>query len=790
MIKTFICTLLFFVTFGSLHAQQVAKEILPTLRVKIISEHNRNYQDIANFEQTIKHEIEILLVNKKSVVFESEYCNCQADQVNLLLNKAFEDRSTDIVLAVGPLASALLANRSTYSKPSIASLIIDRVSQNVPFTKDRTSGKKNFTYIQSPFSFEKDLNLLHDIFPFKNIGVIMKSSTEKIFPKFEDLFNLSTTRLNSQFTPINLNTKAQAILDQIPEDVDAVYLLPFFNNFSDEQYNILFEGLAERQLPSAALMGESIVEKGAMVGYQTSPNLSKIPRRIAMNIYKISQGTDPADLPVEINTYSDNVVINMHTARQVGSYPNWDIMTEAILLNANTTKTGRSLSLQSTIMESLRQNLDLKIAKIDPLLASKDVQLAQSELRPQLDASTSMFVLDKNTSDNSFGTRGRLNWVAGATLSQLVFAEPALANVAIQKLLQKGEEAGMQTTQLDIVVKTVESYLQVLQAHAYMDIQASNISVTKSNLDISQAKDSVGYSGASDLNRWISQLALAKIDFNDAQTQFRQAKYALNQTLNQPINEAFNIEEVAIDDQLLLATDERLINKINNERDLDKLADFFVEEALINLPELKGISYALDAQDRLLTSRKRAFYLPVLAVSGDLNYNLKMWDAKESPIGGTSDNNASWNVGLGLQFPILQGNSRRYNQQKSELSILQLKDQKANIKNQLELRVRVNLQSAVASYFEVQRFREASKAAADNFDIVQDSYTQGVTSITNLIDAQNAKIQTALGLANAGYQFILDFFEVERAIGYYYNLKTPAEQNAFFERLEAFIIKQ
>ncbi len=772
---------------SSVQGQSLPRETLEILRIQIISEHDLRNKEIAAFEQRVKEEIQNVLLNRKSVVFESNYCNCGAAQVSTLINSAFANSKIDIVVAIGPLASAVLSKQNSFSKPAIASLVIDQKTQQVALTPSGNSGVPNFTYIQSPFSFEKDLNLLHEVFPYKKVGIIAPSNVNALMPGMNTWLNDMVRNLDASMVLLINGTDAASRLAQIPQDVDAIYVMPLFNEFAEGEYKKLFDGLAQKKLPSVALPGESMVEIGAMLGYESRPNLSRIPRRIALNILKIAEGINASTLPVHINTFSDNVIINMSTVRQVGAYPNWDLMTGAILLNANASTSDATMSLQSTIMLALNANLELQTKQQNPLIVAQDVNLAKAQLLPQLDVSSSVFLLDENTAENSFGTRGRTNWVAGASLSQIVFAEPALANVAIKKLLKKGEEAGVKTTQLDVVLDAVEGYLNVLQARSFMEIQSSNVKVTKSNLDIAQAKDSVGYSGATDMNRWISQLALSKIDLNDAQTQFRQAKYALNQILNKEIKSDFEVEDVSQNSNMLMVTDSRMLNKINNESELNQLSDFLVNEAMNNLPELQEFDYAIAAQERLALSQKRAFYAPTFGVSGAYDQTLQRWNVKESIIGPTGDPEPSWNIGLGVQFPIFQGGARNYNVQKTKLNIHQTQIQKADVRNQLELRVRVFLQDAAASYFEVQRFKEASAAASANFDIVQDAYSQGLANITSLIDAQNAKVQTAIGLAAANYQFILDFFEVERAIGNYYNLNSPAERDAFFNRLEAFM---
>ena len=192
-----------------------------------------------------------------------------------------------------------------------------------------------------------------------------------------------------------------------------------------------------------------------------------------------------------------------------------------------------------------------------------------------------------------------------------------------------------------------------------------------------------------------------------------------------------------------------------------------------------------------MKSQNRAFYLPTFGFSGAWDHTLKRWDATPpGPGASLPELKPTWNLGLGVQYTILQGGQKRINQQVTTLNILQIKDQQADVRNQLELRVRAALQQAAAAYFSVTQYQEASQASNENFKIVQDSYAQGLVSVTNLVDAQNAKVQTELGLVNATYQFILDFMEVERAIGFYYHLSTTGEQAAFFDRLTAYMMKK
>ena len=209
----------------------------------------------------------------------------------------------------------------------------------------------------------------------------------------------------------------------------------------------------------------------------------------------------------------------------------------------------------------------------------KDIDLARADLFPQTSLSTSISAVDDITALSYQGAQGQINWLGSGNVSQVILGEPQFANVAIQKMLKKSEEYYLKQTQLDLIIDLTSAYLNVLQAQQNLRIQQQNVSVTKDNFDISKAKEAIGYIGASDLNRWKSELALGNINLNDAYATLRQAKFHLNQLLNRPINEPFNLEEVTLESQMLMISDGRL-QLVDNYGTLDKFADFLVAEGM------------------------------------------------------------------------------------------------------------------------------------------------------------------------------------------------------------------
>ena len=668
------------------------------------------------FEEMIKEEIGALLNAKYTL----NYTTIFADQnsiagIDAAINEAYNEDS-DIVISLGVNACDQIAKLPVFTKPTILAFILDNELQQISITPQGTSGIPNMTYIQSPFDIARDLQTLYEIIPFQKISIISTKSVNQT--DFQAFFNKTLAFSNATFEEIPVGNDASTTLGMVSKETDAVYLLPVFDELSRVELKKLLEGIAGRGIPVFSLLSSPMMELGAYASYDTDGNLQRIPRRVAINVMKIIEGQNPSELSVTMDHFTENLVINMKTVKASKLYPSWETLAKGILVNVtDMEQPGRVLTLQSAIAEGLQNNLGLKIAEKGVKIVEQDVAIAKSNYLPQVDASATALTLDKTTIQNSFGMKGYFNLSATASLSQLILSEPALANIAIQKMLLEGEKQSRNQAELDVILDVADAYLGILQTVELVKLRNENVTVTRKNYDISQAKEQVGYGGTSDVYRWQSELALDNVDLNTTQAQFESARYNLNALLNRPIKENFELGDVLLSDSILLVMDNRLFPLINNQGDIEVFSDFLVEEAFRNLPEVKQLEASVMAQERSLLSQKRAFYLPTVALSSEYEYPIDNSGYPEGVI--PFDVKPSFNAAVALQFPIFQGNSRRRQKEQAMVTLGQIQDQMANLRNNLELQVRSSLQVAGASFSNLELSREAATAAQKNFEFAQ-----------------------------------------------------------------------
>ncbi|APD07282.1 hypothetical protein UJ101_01771 [Flavobacteriaceae bacterium UJ101] len=750
------------------------------INIDLIVDDDRGSDD---FVKRLKKETRDLLENSYTIDFRIKRSENSIQKATELIKQSYQDNS-DIVVSIGFLSSSALATQmgNNYPKPSIAGITLQ-------YAENESSGIHNYTYVESPFSVEEDIKTFKKIVDFKRLGIFVDAITESAIKNYLNQFK---TDFEIEFIPLTHNVDQD--LQNIPTDIDAVYLLPY-NYSTPEAEEKLIHKLNDLKIPTFALIGRNDVEKGALAGLASSDYIPTYTRRIALNIMKIAEGKDPKDFPVHITGVENDFVINMETAKKIGVYPNFEVLSEATLLNIGTSQQGRKLSLEGAVLEALENNLDLKISQADINVQEAVVRSAKSNLYPQLSVNTSATLIDNTSANLQLGTvRDELSWIGNAQLSQVVYSEPTYANIAIQKLLQNVREASFETSKLDIFLNVSTAYLRYLQAKANLEIQKENVDVTKRNLDLSKTKEKIGHASAADVYRFETSLAQNNMTLNDAITNVEQAKFSLNQLLNRPKNEDFVTEDVTLSSNLLFIADPQINEHINNQFEVNKFSDFLIDYAFEHIPSIEQVNLNIQAQERSLKSNRRSLYLPQANVQGNVNQTFGRFldhvPTEQLKAQGYDPYKATWNVVGTISLPIFQGWARKAAIQQDEATIDQLYLTKSNTEQAFETNIRTTIENVGNSYGDVLLSQKAADASKKYLQITQDLYREGATNITTLLDAQNSSLTANLNAINARYQLVLDALTAERYTGLVYMLASDEEKEEFIQLFNEYLLEK
>jgi outer membrane protein TolC len=417
-----------------------------------------------------------------------------------------------------------------------------------------------------------------------------------------------------------------------------------------------------------------------------------------------------------------------------------------------------SLTLQQAVTVALEKNPLRKAALADTKAASSDVREARSFLMPRLTFSetatrgndpvyvfgselrqqrftTADFALNKLNSPVPFG-----NFATRFGGSWNLFDSFASWH-GINRAKKMTEAAGQQLVRMDqeIVFRVVRSYYQVLLAAKQLEVAEQAAKTAQSIMDRSQSRFDSGLAVQSDLLTTKVRMAARQQEVIRARNNLEMARAELNTAMGIPLDAPAEPSE---------ALAERAL-PVPALQEVEK-------QALANRPDLKRVQSEEAAQRQSVAMAKSAFGPRVNAFAG--------WEL-DNPTFMAGGGGNNWLGGVEVQFDIFEGGAKR-----AELSRQRAVEEKAVAMRQVasdEVRLDVrrayyNLDSARQ---EVEVARAAIAQAQESLRIDQDRYDGGLTTITDLLGAEETARRSQTDYWEAVYRFHTSYSDLELASG-------------------------
>lgn len=776
-----------------------------TLRVGVVFdgpwERNKDLLDL------LKKEISDALEGQTRVVF-SEGKTLEGDWTypgSVRLNsELLADKDVDLVIGFGVFASQDLCSRSSLPKPVIAPVVVDPVSQHLPF-QEGISGVNNLNYLVFPQTFLRDYALLRELVPFKKLAFLTSKRYHEGIPSTRPTDEEISKQMGVTLVTVRFGDRADDALAAIPADADAVYLdiVPMPSG----EFDKLVKGLIERRLPSFSMLGESEVRRGVMAA--ANPDIfPRLIRRIALNVQRIMLGEDAGKLPVSFPA-GKRLFINVKTAYAVGVSPKWNMLLEAelIQLDSSAVAGAQHYTLTTAVQRMFTENLDVQAKVREVSAGAENIGIARANFLPKIDFTATGLQIDQDRA--RAGMQPEKRGTADFGISQVIFSEPVLANMSIQSSLQGSRESDLVVTRLNSVTEGATSYLNYLRARKSYYILLDNLKLTRSNLELAQIRQSTGAAGPEEPLRWEVEIASLRKSVMDLYSQMNQASLVLKQTMNVPLIYSVNVEDVSLDEPSLFLSNKTLLSYLEDPLSFDLLTDILVREGLANSHEIRQLDALIAAQERTRTSIRNSLFLPTVAAFGGYT-NTFYKTSVSSPFQLTNvpappasippelpaylgqlfssaspalPDNRDWNVGVQLSFNLFQGFSTTARQHQARQNLEQYQLQRNAVQERISLRVRAQMENVKAAHFAIQQARLAKVAARKGLEIVTDGYSRGGVSILSLLDAQNSSLRADLVAANALYDFFVAYMQLQRSVGKIDILMTPQERQEMLDRV-------
>ncbi|MEM7486043.1 MAG: TolC family protein [Bacteroidota bacterium] len=757
------------------------------LRIGVILDYEYNEVQYANVKENISQEVAKTVGGSvKLIIPDSHIIFTDYDHSRIIDAYDQLTKNCDVIVLIGSKSTKTILAKNVIDTPTIALGISTTSVGNIPLTARGTSGINNFSYILTSRTLEQELGQFYEVHQFKKLSLLFyqKAVDSSSISDLKAQLSALSNRFNCMVYPVPIANEITNSLKNIPKDSDAAFL-GITQEMSNQGIEKIIAHLKSNNIPSYSPL-KKYVEAGILMGISSDKDATAIYRKLGLMIDDIRNGINAQDLAVAIGQKTQ-LYFNMETSKAIGFAPGFQTLFTANLINTNEIFKPNTYSLADILQKTINVSLGIQVSYKDIDLTEREIKEAKSNYLPTLNLGLQASRINEEATNEFVGQSERsLNQTA--TVSQLIFSEPVLANIKIQKLLNEAQKYATKQEINNAIFQTFQLYLNILFAKSNVNIQQENLDVLKKNLELAELQSEIGSKNNSDVYRWKSEVANATQNLIEAKTALIISKASLNNFLNNTLEDEFDIEDVTLETDLFNYYEiYPLLGEAQNLKDIRKITQYLYQYAIENFPSAQQLEYSIKALERQKKSNNRAFYLPDITMGLSQSEVLQRGGVASEPTSELSNFiDSFWSVGVSVSYPLFEGNRKNIRRQQTTIQTEQLSLQKDELLNNLRLNIQNSVANLITGQTNILLSEESSENAQKNFEIARELYFESTISLIQFLDAQNASLSAKLSYINSIYNFVLAFAELENSIGFFSAMATLEEKEKFEKSINQF----
>lgn len=418
----------------------------------------------------------------------------------------------------------------------------------------------------------------------------------------------------------------------------------------------------------------------------------------------------------------------------------------------------KELSLKDALTFALENKAEAKKAKLEVENSNHKIAEVRAQALPQITLNGGLtnnpiiqqtaFTMGTETVVVSLGQEW--NSSASVNVTQNLFNQSVFTGLRAAKTTREFYTINQQLTEEQLIEKVSNNYYQVYVYQQKLKIAENNLISTKKVRDIIKGQHDNGLAKKIDLDRIsvkVSNLEAARQQLaNAVQLQENTLKFFIGM----PMEQRIHLPDTKIDVTVQAFTEKTETSKRT-------------EMAL------------LKKQEELYGFQKKAYaaeYYPTLSLSGNFGYQ---GFGDKFPWGATfSQDKVFWSdfasVGLNLRVPIFTGFSTRSKVRQAEVSLKKIEE---DIKD-TELALNYQFENAKTqlnnSIINIQTQKENADLAKSVLENTKNNYVNGLASLTELLDAENALSEAQNNYTTAQLEYKLAEIQIIKSKGELKNL--------------------
>jgi outer membrane protein TolC len=325
-------------------------------------------------------------------------------------------------------------------------------------------------------------------------------------------------------------------------------------------------------------------------------------------------------------------------------------------------------------------------------------------------------------------------------VSQILYSGGAISHsIRLGKLGQEMATLDTEKSRQDVRFMIVGEYLDLYQSLNAQRILQQNIQLAEKVLTDMRARYEQGTALKNDITRYEYQLESFRLQYAKAQDGYR----ILNHRL---------CTEVGLPEGTLIQPDTTLLQ---SEAPTAGEA-YWQQQTLSHNYGLQQASLA-HQMSRSQVSLARAASLPHLSLFAEDYFNGPI-TVEVPPI---NKNLNYWYVGVGIQYNIGSLYRNKHEIRRAKWNVVKSQKDLELAKEEMNKGVQAAYTNYLTAFTELDTQQKSVKLATENYEVVENRYTNGLVLITDMLDASTLKLSADLKLVNAQIDLIYKYYQLK-----------------------------
>lgn len=401
------------------------------------------------------------------------------------------------------------------------------------------------------------------------------------------------------------------------------------------------------------------------------------------------------------------------------------------------------LSIDQCVQAALDSNPTVRIAEENIRRTAADIDQASAEGMPKV-VLDSTFTRNNKESTAAFGGNDIVLSPLDTRVANVSFRQP-LDVFGIIKMGRRMAHLGRVSAEYDYdkvkndtILQAKQAYYNVLRADEYIRVQQESVRQLEAHLADAQSNLKAGTVAKFEVLRAETEVANARVALISASNGLALAKSALNNVMGRDLGTPVELET----------------SKSPELIDVDMTA--CIDSACKHRPEVMSANTNLELSNKMITIANRGSKPKIdLLWKGNENY---------TPT-SMSPSNSSWNASL-------TGNVALYDGGATKAAVSKARSDASNAKSGLDQVVLFVTLDTRQAYLSVNEAKERIVAAEKGLELARESsrlaevrYKGGISTQTEVLDAQSALVQAETHHTNAVYDYQVAVAKLEQAVG-------------------------